>query len=103
MSSQDKKSKKKDDSQYYDIKRSIDIKLKDKLGRNFVKIDFMKSFGFVPETIIIEKVKGQHDKIFVMCLLTKEQKEKEERQMKSVEKQLVKASKEYEASKKKEK
>lgn len=56
------------------------FKLKDKAGRRFQAINLEKQFGFVPEVIIIEKVQGQNNKIFVRAVLTKDQIKKEESQ-----------------------
>lgn len=58
------------------------FKLKDKEGRRFQGIHLVKQFGFVPETIIIEKKPGANNEFFVRALLTKEEIKKEKKKEK---------------------
>lgn len=43
--------------------RSSEYKLKDKVGRNMVIIDFKEHIGFYPEALIIRKVPGKNNSI----------------------------------------
>ncbi len=49
------------------------FKLKDKIKRNYQVINFKSQFGFTPETIILEKVKGQSNTFIVIAVLTEEE------------------------------
>jgi hypothetical protein len=60
------------------VKNTPPFKLKDKLGRNFQAINLKKQFGFLPEVIILEKIPGEHDTIFVRAVLTKDEVKKED-------------------------
>jgi hypothetical protein len=55
------------------------FKLKDKQGRRFQAIHLVKQFGFVPEVIIVEKVHGMNNGLIVRAILTKEEKEREDK------------------------
>lgn len=49
------------------------FKLKDRpADRQFQPIHLKSQFGFIPETIIVEKVFGSHDKIIIKAVLTEE-------------------------------
>ena len=45
------------------------IKMKDKAGRDRIVIDTMKVFGFLPETIVIDKVPGKSNTIQISALV----------------------------------
>jgi ribosomal protein L19 len=53
------------------------FKLKDRPTRYFVGINLKKQFGFLPEVIIIEKVRGSNNAFLVRAVMTKEEIEKE--------------------------
>ena len=46
------------------------IKLKDKIGRQYVTINLKNLFGFLPDVIIVSKVAGAHDTVIVSAVLT---------------------------------
>ena len=45
------------------------IKMKDKPGRDRIVIDTMKVFGFLPETIVIDKVEGSSNTIKISAVI----------------------------------
>lgn len=51
------------------------IKMKDKAGRDRIVIDCKKVFGFLPETIIIDKVAGESNTIKISALIPEVQNE----------------------------
>jgi len=59
------------------VKNTPPFKLKDKNGRFYKAIHLKNQFGFVPEVIIVEKVKDKHDTIIVRAVMTPESTEKE--------------------------
>lgn len=60
------------------VKNTYPFKLKDHpLGRNYRVIPLENTFGFIPEVIIIEKLKGQNNWLFVRAVMTKDELEKE--------------------------
>ena len=59
------------------VRNTPPFKLKDKQGRNYQGINLKKQFGFLPEVIIIEKLPGHHDTVFVRAILTDEELKKE--------------------------
>jgi len=55
--------------------RSLDtrpFKLKDKNNRYFMAINLIQSFRFVPEIIVVEKVRGKNNTMIVRAILTEE-------------------------------
>jgi hypothetical protein len=66
------------------VKKSKEIKLKDKAGRNFILMH-LKDFGFTPNDLIIEKVYGETNKFIIMAVLTDEQIKKENEAYKKYE------------------
>ncbi|KKR98914.1 MAG: hypothetical protein UU51_C0035G0004 [Microgenomates group bacterium GW2011_GWC1_41_20] len=60
------------------VRSSAPFKLKDRPGRNFMPIHLLKNFGFVPEIIIIEKVRGESNRLIVRAVLTPEEIKKED-------------------------
>jgi hypothetical protein len=48
------------------------FKLKDKPNRQFQAINLKKQFGFLPEVIVIEKVRGANNTIAVGAIYTEE-------------------------------
>lgn len=52
------------------VRQTKPYKLKDKAGRQGVRIDFRAVFGFVPDVIVIQKVYGQNNAIVVNAVLT---------------------------------
>ena len=55
------------------------IKLKDKAGRDGIKLNLKKDFGFIPEEIIIQKVYGGNNKIVVSAIVPEMVLQKEEK------------------------
>ena len=53
------------------------FKLKDKPGRGYQFINLKNQFGFIPEVIIIEKVRDHTNVIIVRAVLTEEEKKKQ--------------------------
>ena len=45
------------------------IKMKDKAGRDRIVIDTKKIFGFLPETLIIDKVSGKNNTIKISAVV----------------------------------
>lgn len=52
------------------------IKMKDKAGRDRIVIDCQRVFGFLPKTIVIDKIAGQSNTIRISALLPEVQDEK---------------------------
>lgn len=63
-----------DDIQF---RSTIPFKLKDKPKRQFQAIHLKKQFGFLPEVIVVEKLKRYNNVFIVRAVLTKEEMEKE--------------------------
>ena len=61
------------------VKTSKVFKLKDRPGRNYQGVHLVKTFGFVPEIVIVEKVRGRNNALMVRAVLTKEELEKEKK------------------------
>jgi hypothetical protein len=47
------------------------FKLKNRIGKHYQFINLMKLFGFIPDTIIVEKVLGQNNVIMVRAVIPK--------------------------------
>lgn len=60
------------------VKTTPPFKLKDKQGRNWQGINLLKQFGFLPETIIVEKLPGVTNGLIVRAVLTPEEIAKED-------------------------
>lgn len=60
------------------VKNTPIFKLKDKPNRQYQGIHLMKQFGFIPETIIIEKVRGMNNGLIVRAVMTEEAIKKED-------------------------
>jgi hypothetical protein len=58
------------------------VKLKDRVGRSRITLDLKTTFGFVPETLVIEKIHGINNAIRVSAVLTKEELENEKKRNK---------------------
>lgn len=56
-------------SDFIKVRNSAVFKLKDKLDRNYVKIDLIKIFGFLPDKIIIEKIKRMNNTLIVRAIV----------------------------------
>jgi len=65
------------------VRNSPAFHLKDKGFRHFQPIFLKKQFGFLPEIIIIEKVPGQNNRIFVRAVLTDDEIKKQKKLSKS--------------------
>ncbi len=72
------------------VKSTPPFKLKDKAQRYFQIINLKKQFGFIPEVIIVEKVKRETNKIIIRAVLTEEEIKKEDALIKSLEKKHAK-------------
>lgn len=68
------------------VRNTTVFKLKDKVHRQYVVINMMRSFGFKPDEIIIEKVHGEANKMIVRAILTKEELDKEQEMIKNLKK-----------------
>jgi len=79
----EKKSKQEDPE--IRVKNTPEFKLKDRPARQFQVINFLKQFGFVPEVIIIEKIRGSNNKLIVRAVLTPEEIKKEDELKRSLE------------------
>jgi len=79
----EKKSKQEDPE--IRVKNTPEFKLKDRPARQFQVINFLKQFGFVPEVIIIEKIRGSNNKLIVRAVLTPEEIKKEDKLKRSLE------------------
>jgi hypothetical protein len=66
------------------VRSTPPFKLKDKESRRYQGINLVKQFGFVPETIIIEKVQGYNNTIVVRAVLTKDELQKEKEILKVI-------------------
>ncbi len=66
------------------------FKLKDKVGRGGVRYNLKKTFGFVPEDIIIQKVAGHHDMFILSAVMTQEELDKENQKAKEANEKLDK-------------
>ena len=80
-----------------EVKFSPEFKLKDKVGRNEIGIDFMKEVGYLPDMIVIEKVKGQNN-VLRLGIFPKDYLAKKKR-VDARAKRAEKVSKEREAKK----
>lgn len=73
------------------VKSSSIFKLKDKPTRQFIVIH-LKEFGFIPETIIVEKVRGENNMVIVRAVMTPDAIKEEDkiiaREKKESDKQL---------------
>lgn len=58
------------------VKQTPPIKLKDKAGRGGVSFDLLKDFGFIPDSIIVQKVQGKNNTIVVSAPYTEAELEK---------------------------
>jgi len=65
------------------VRNTPGFKLKDRPGRQYVKITFMKVFGFIPETIIVEKIIGSNNGLVVRAVLTDKEIELEDKRIKN--------------------
>ena len=59
------------------VRNTPPFKLKDKEGRRFQAINLVKQFGFVPETIIVEKMVGVTNGLIIRAVLTPEELKKD--------------------------
>lgn len=58
------------------VRTSGIFKLKDKGQRMFQPMDLKKQFGFIPEVIVIEKIRGENNTLRVNAILTAEEMRK---------------------------
>lgn len=69
------------------VKSTPSFKLKDQPSRVWQAIHLKRQFGFVPETIIIEKVHGQNNRLIIRAVLTPEEIAKEDKELEKASKQ----------------
>lgn len=65
----------KDDS--VKVKPSPYFKLRKEKGKNFQAMTLLKQFGFIPDTIIIERMGERNNVIRILAVLTEAEKKKE--------------------------
>ena len=65
---EEKKRKKIDLSPKIAVKQLPPIKLKDKMGRNRIVLKMKEVFGFIPETLVIDKIRGENNKILISAV-----------------------------------
>jgi len=58
------------------------FKLKDKANRGGVRYNLIKTFGFIPEEIIIQKVANHHDMFILSAVMTQAELDKESQKAK---------------------
>lgn len=63
------------------VRTSPYFKLKRQQGRNFMAIDLVKGFGFLPETIIIERDTSRSNVIRVSAILNADEIKKEDKKV----------------------
>jgi len=62
------------------VRQTRPMKLKDKKGRQRINLPLKATFGFVPETLIIEKIRGENNTIRVSAILTEAELKKEQKE-----------------------
>jgi len=67
------------------IKSLKPIKFKDKAGRGGITINLIKTFGFHPLEIVIQKVGGENNKIVISAVLTDDELVEEAKRKKEAE------------------
>lgn len=65
------------------VKTTPPFKLKDRRGRSFQVINLQKQFGFLPETIVVEKIPGSNNGLIVRAILTPDEIKKEDQAQKT--------------------
>jgi len=76
------------------VRSTKPFKLKDRpVNRQYVTINLKGVFGFVPETLIINKVPGSNNKFSVLAVLTPEEEKKEAEILKQEKKMIEDAKK----------
>lgn len=72
--------KKQKEAPKLQVKSTGQIRFKDKPGRGGIQLNFIESFGFFPEVLIIQKVQGKNNTIVVSAVIPekilKEEKKK---------------------------
>ena len=67
------------------VRHSPWFKLKRKPGYDFMAVDFMKGYGFIPQQIIIERDHSRSNVIRVNAVLTPTEIKKEDKKIKELE------------------
>ena len=57
------------------------IKFKDKVGRQFVVINMKRTFGLIPDAVILEKVIGENNTMILRAVLNEKQIEEEDKRL----------------------
>lgn len=65
-----------------EIKSTPIFKLKDRDGRDYQVINLNKQFGFIPDVIIVQKVKGQNNKLVVGAVMNNDKSVKKLKKVK---------------------
>lgn len=76
------------------VQMSAKIKLKDKVGKNFIKFDIEKYFGFMPKEMMILKVQGESNCFVIYAFHTDESLKKQIAREKELEKNTTKENRE---------
>lgn len=58
------------------VRKTKDIKLKDRAGRSQIRLNLRRAFGFIPEEIIVQKVPGRNNCVFIAAVLLPEMMKK---------------------------
>lgn len=77
-----------DNKNFLRIKPTPFFKLKDKKDRSYKVIKLKELYGFLPETVIIEKEKGNNNSIRFIVVLTEEEIKKEDKILAEKEKKI---------------
>lgn len=72
------------------VKTTQAFKLKDRNERNFIIIDLKETFGFVPEGIIITKIRAENNTFNISAIVTPDEKKKNEKEIKELKKEVAK-------------
>lgn len=82
---QTKPEEKKPEEKGLRVKNTPAFKLKDRPNRQFVFINFKKQFGFIPEVIIVEKIRGKNNGLVVRAILTEAEIKSEDARLAFIE------------------
>lgn len=70
------------------VRETGEIKLKGRAGRDILPIDFKKTFGFLPERIVVRARPGKVCYFKIGAILTEAEIKKEDREIKQREKSI---------------
>jgi hypothetical protein len=86
----------------YQVKRTAAFKLKDRPNRGGIMFDLMATFGFIPEKIIIQKVRNESNKFVLSAVKTAEVMKIEQEQAQNMAEKVALESKTDKVSEKQE-